>query len=210
MLNKQKLTSGFQESAKQARQSYESLSQSVDQLKTGIGKGTTHAEFQQQALEARDSALGDIREQTLDNYGQAIADYLNGMVDPTQDGPLKPFTKGQCRPIIEALEQPDPNVLAVPPVDARMKAAWASLFPIQFKLNTPPPGSIREVSAVAPPVPIGSVAPVINGTKSHDDMINRLATVIDTAARQITVTIQHVISTPSGPAPGPPITGPVQ
>jgi hypothetical protein len=210
MLNKQVMLSGFEKSAKEAKQASDDARRQIKKLKSDVGQSLSHEQFQEEAKSIAEDKTGDLTEQVIDNYAQAIADYLNGMIDPTGDGPLKPFKKGDTKPIVEAFIQPNGEVLAVPPVDARVQAAWLALFPIQFSLNVPPPGSVKEVSAIAPPVPIGTMAPVISGEKSHDDMMKQLANVIDTAARQITVTIQHMIPSPSGPVPGPPVVGPVQ
>lgn len=211
MLNKQVMISGFRKAARQSEKTAQDAKRQIKKLKADIGHSLTHEQFQDAAKDISENAMGDLTEKTIDRYADAVAKYLNGMVDPTGDSLLNPFQRSDTRPLIEALKQPNENARAVPPVDARVQSVWASYFPLQFALNTPPPGSIRETSAIGAPVPIGTMAPVITGNKnSHEDAFKKLADIIHAAASQITVTIQHVISTPSGPAPGPPITGPVQ
>lgn len=208
-LQRSVLTSGFEAAVQKNRQTYEQMEAEIKKLRADIGQSISAERFQKEARNIAEDRTESMQEKTLDRYAQAIKTYLNGMQDPFGDPLMKPFTKAQARSLIEPMAQSE-NGINVPKIDQEVQAKWASFFPLKFQLSTPPPGSVQKVDSTGALVPIGSTKPVVKGGHdSFDQTIEALADFIHKAASQVPVTVQHLISTPSGPAPGPPIVKPV-
>jgi hypothetical protein len=207
MLQKSILTEGFEGVKTSNEAVFESVAQEVEGLREQIGQGLTPEEFQSRAKEVADQKTEGMFDRSIDQYAQVLAAYLNQMQDPFGDPPMQPFTLGQTRPIFE----PIGRLFEAPgSVDAQVQSAWAALFPVTFQLATPPPGSVQKTSSIGAVAPLPPVTPALTGASSYDDAFGRLADTIHQAASSIVVTVNHLVSTPSGPAPGPPIVKPVQ
>lgn len=211
MLQKSVLLDGFERVSRTSNEAYEAVTSDIKRLRADLGHSLDHDEFQEKAQSMRKRALDGRTEDVLDEYASVVSRYLNGMRDPFGDGLATPFTPVRTRPLVEAMAQSKgASEVNVNAVDQRVQQVWASYFPIQFQLTTPPPGSVQKTSSVGAPTPIASFGPVLRGAKTYEEAMRHLARILHTAASQISVTVQHVVSTPSGPAPGPPIQASVQ
>ncbi len=205
MLQEQKLKDGLKEAVQPNRDAFKQLEEKIQKLQSDIGQSLTHEQFQEMAANMRENKTKNMEEETAKRMGEALADYLNDMEDMTGDNPLKPFTVSQTKPIFDALMQIGEQ--GIPPVDAKIQQIWTSFFPIQFSLKTPPSGSVQKTSSVGSIVPLQSIAPPVTTDKQFDDFVEEFAQVIHMSASKIPVVINHMVSSPSGPVPGPPISG---
>ncbi len=209
-LQRSVLTEGFTAAAEKNRQAYREVEAEIKKLRADIGQSLSAERFQEEARKIAERKTESMQEKTLDRYAAAIQTYLNGMQDPFGDPLMKPFTKAQARSLVEPMAQSESGI-NVPAIDAQVQSNWASFFPLKFQLSTPPPGSVQKTDSTGALVPMKSAKPVVKGDHdSFDQTIEALADLIHDAASQVTVTVQHLISTPSGPTPGPPIVKPVR
>lgn len=158
-------------------------------------------------------AVEEIMAQSRDSLSEGLADYMNGMVDPAGDGPLRPFTARDFEDFAEGLssfadlEEP-PTDRDLDDLQLFLQGEWNGLFPISFKLTTPPtPVSVQKLTSQADlPTKLPSIKSMYRGEGSFEDYADLLADFIHEAASAVVVTITHMVQGTPSPVPGPPIT----
>lgn len=135
----------------------------------------------------------------------AYDSYAQDAVDGTGDPPLV-VNKSAFKSALN-FDIGNTAVIAATTFESAVVEYWTGAT---FSPSTPPPGSVAKVSSaiVTPPIPNGLLLTVFSNTTagiSADTKAQEMAS----ALHSMTITgaglIQHMIPSPSGPVPGPPI-----
>ena len=191
------------------------LSQSA--LETQLSSAFANAETSGRSFTSTEEARAGrapVLETLIVECAQAVADYLNTAQDPTLDGPLVPVTAPQCRGLVAPLfdfstRQERSYEAMEATAHAAVNTAWLSLFPWVFGLAIFVPPIIAEVTAACP-IP-GTLPPFLELYRkdTQADFIGAYAGALHTAVTSTVCTITTLVASPSGPVPGPVITGPL-
>lgn len=157
---------------------------------------------------AVDKSVDKMKGIAEDVVTEALLSLLNGMVDATKDGLLKPITDPQVRPFARALNSYYEGEDQVKRMDREWQVAWLALFPLTFKLTTPPPGSVSKVtSTAAAPKEYPQFSYVLERADGTlEGMANNMAQTFVNAIGSTSHTITHMVPATPSPVPGPPIT----
>jgi hypothetical protein len=194
-LIKRVLLNGFRKAKNKMQRRQEGVVKSIKSRRGNVGKGVSQEAFRKESQKMRESTLGSSHEDLIRMYGKTIAKYLNGMQDPTGEGPIPAFSlrgANPTEPLARALIQTPNDKLSVAPCDSLFKGTWGSYFNLKFKMNVPPPGGKKEILSQGLPVPIGSLAGVMTPSQTYDSMINKYASLIHNAATSIPVKIDYL------------------
>lgn len=206
MLQRGSLADGLKSVSSDNKSTNDDVRSQLKDMASNVGEdGMSYDEYKNQSQSVIDSKLKGMQDKTAKKMGEELASYLNNMEDMTGDNPVPPFQVGQTKPIFDAINKL--GDIGPGGVQGLVQTHWAALFPINFQLSTPPPGSVQKVSSIGSPVPMQPLTPVLTGPGTLDGFHNQFATIVHATASTIPIVINHLIPSPSGPVPGPPIPG---